>query len=182
MQKQINRFTDFMSWLLKQYRDILEYTARNYPFRIVDGYRVLRTGETIFTILSVGNRTPIKLTAAELAEDDDLIQGFSPKDVKRIMQAALTKSKIAVIHGGLQQTPYKILAKNFERDAAKLSYIIEQTNAYNEKITKTFTLDEVTKSKEILLQFSKHDIYEIAYTAGINSILSAQEDIEKIKN
>jgi len=182
MQKPINRFTDFMLWLLKQYREILEYTSRNYPFRIVEAHRVLRTGETMFTVQFVGKSTCIKLSANELADDDDLIQGFSPRDVKRIMQAALTKHKISIINGGLQQTPYKIVAKNFEREDTKLSYVIEQTNSQNEKSTKILTLDEMTKSKEVLLQFSKHDIYEIAYTAGINSILSAHDEIEKNKN
>ncbi len=179
MHKQVNRFTDFMSWLLKQYREILEYTSRNYPFRIVEARRAPRTGETLFTIQFVGKSTCIKLSADELAEDDDLIQGFAPRDVKQIIKASLIKPKLTVIQGGLQSAPLKIIAKNFEREHNKPSYIIEQKTTENEISTTTVSLEDVTKSKETLLKFSKQDIYEIAYTAGVNSILTAQEDIER---
>lgn len=179
MHKQINRFTDFMSWLLKQYREILEYTSRNYPFRIVEARRSPRTGETLFTIQFVGKSTCIKLGADELAEDDDLIQGFAPRDVKQIIKASLIKNKLKVIQGGLPSAPLKIIAKNFEREHNRPSYVIEQQTTGNKTSTKTVSLEDVTKSKETLLKFSKQDIYEIAYSAGINSILTAQEDIER---
>lgn len=179
MYKQISRFSDFMSWLLKQYREILEYTSRNYPFRIVEARRVPRTGTTVFTIQFVGKSTCIKLNADELAEDDDLIQGFAPRDVKRIIKASLIKPRMTLIQGGKQITPYKIVAKNFDRDQNKPSYVVEKTDDANSITTSTLHLDDVTKSKETLLKFSKQDIFEIAYTAGVNSILSAQEDIKR---
>lgn len=177
MNKPIGRFTDLLSWLLNQYREILEYTARNYPFRIVDSCRSLRTGETIFTIQFVGKSSIIKMSASELAEDDDLIQGFSPRDVKKIIKASLIKQKLTVLPGGLQQASYKIIAKNFERKQKAPSYVIEQITE-TQTITKTVHLNEVTQSKEILLKFSKQDIFEIAFTAGANSILTAQNEIK----
>src|SRR3990167_438170 len=176
MYKPLTRFTDFISWALKQYREIMEYTTRNFPFRIVDTQRSTRTGETLFTIQFVGKSTVFKMSADQLAEDDDLIQGFAPRDVKKIIKASLIKPKLTVVQGGAQQTPYKIIAKNFERKQAKPSYVIEQV-LENQTITKTVHLDEMTQSKEILLKFSKQDIFEIAYTAGANSILHAQDDI-----
>lgn len=179
MHKQINRFTDFMSWLLKQYREILEYTSRNYPFRIIEARRAPRTGQTMFTIQFVGKSTCIKLSADELAEDDDLIQGFAPRDVKQIIKASIIKPKLTIIPGGLESAQLKIVAKNFQRKHNKPSYIIEEQTTTNETKTETISLEDVTKSKETLLKFSKQDIYEIAYSAGVNSILTAQEDIKR---
>lgn len=181
MHKRINRFTDFMSWLAKQYREIQEYAARNYPFRILEERRLPRTGETIFTVQFVGKSTCIKLTATELAEDDDLIHGFSPQDVKHIMQAALIKPKLSIIQGGLQKTPFRIVAKNFQREKQRFTYLIEQTLQDNETVTKAFDLEEVTRSKEMLLKFSKRDIYEIAYSAGAESVLKTEEEIKHLK-
>lgn len=181
MHKSIYRFTDFMSWIFKQYREIMEYTARNFPFRIVDAQRSAKTGETTFTIQFVGKSTVFKMSADALAEDDDLIQGFSARDVKRIIKANLIKPKLTLVHGGAQQTPYKIIAKNFERQPTKPSYVIEQI-VENHTITKTVHLDEMTQSKEILLKFSKQDIFEIAYTAGANSILQAKDEITQKKD
>lgn len=182
MHKQIHRFSDFMSWLLQQYREILEYTARNYPFRIIESHHNAAQSSTIFTIQFVGKSTCIKLSAEELADDDELIQGFAPRDVKKIMRAALLKPKLTLIPGGLAQSPNKIVAKNFDRKQSSPSYVIEQIDNDNQTTLKTVSLEDVTQSKEALLKFSKHDIYEIAYSAGIDSILSAHEDIEKNKN
>lgn len=174
--RPIARLKEFMLWLVKQYRDVLEYTARHYPFRVVNEYREPRSGKTIFTIQFVGKSTVIKLDADDIANDDELIQGFSPRDVKRIVKASLLKQALTVIPGGAANS-CKIIAKNLTMAQNKPTYTIEQTEA-NEKVTKTLELDEVTRSKELLLKFSKQDIFEIAYTAGASSILSAQDEIK----
>lgn len=173
--RPIARFKEFMLWLIKQYREVLEFAARSYPFRIVDEHRQPRTGKTIFTIQFVGKSTIIKLDADEIANDDDLIQGFSPRDVKRIVKASLTKQALTVIAGGSGSC--KIIAKNLNAAQNKPTYTVEHTDD-NEKVTTTMELDEVTRSKDLLLKFSKQDIFEIAYTAGASSILSAQDDIK----
>ncbi len=170
----------FLSWLLKQYREIKAQMVKHYPLRIVAVRRLPLTGETVFTVQFVGKSTCVKLKADKIAEDDALIQGFCPRDVKQIMQAALVKKKLTVIAGGQDKEPYKIVAKNFEQENKNPSYVVEQVHG-NKRTTKTVKLNDVTKSKEVLLKFSKQDIYEIAYTAGENSMNVAREEIDHSK-
>ncbi len=178
MYKKLNRFTDFMSWLVKQYREVLDYTSKNYPFRIVSERLVPRTGETIFTIQFVGKSTCPKITATELAEDNELIEGFAPKDVKRIVKAAISKSKMTIMDGGLNQETHRIVAKNFGRGGTNPTYIIEFIDEDGATITKTLSIKDFIKRKDLLHKFGKKDIYDIAYTAGANSILTEQIDIK----
>lgn len=181
MYKHINKISDFVSWLSKQYKEIQEFRNKNYPFRLLEERRLPKTGDTIFTVQFVGKSTCIKLTACELANDDDLIHGFSPSDVKHIIKASLTKTKLSVIQGGQQRPPYRIVAKNFTRGKEKLSYIIEQTSQTNKTSTHTVNLDELARSKEMLPKFSKKDIFEIAYSAGAQSILNEEAQMQSAK-
>ncbi len=180
MRRSIQRVSRFFSWLLTQQREIFKQRAKYYPFRIVAIRRLPLTGETIFTVQFVGKSTCVKLKADELAEDDRLIQGFSPSDVKQIIEAALVQEKLRVISGGKSQEPFKILSKNFSGERMKPSYLVEETRG-SRRSTKTVNLEEVTQSKEILLKFSKQDIYEIAYTAGEQSVTNAQNEIDEAK-
>lgn len=177
MQKRSSAFHNIVSWLSKQYRDVQEYRQKHYPFRILEQRLLPKTGHTLMTVQLVGKSTCLKLTANEIAEDDDLIHGFAPLDVKRIMQAALTNNKLTVIQGGKYRSPFRIIAKNFDRQKNKLSYLIEKTRTDQPAQTETVALDALVQSKETLLQFDKLDIYEIAYSAGAQSILRAEEEM-----
>jgi hypothetical protein len=177
MHKKINRFTDLMSWLAEQYKDVLEHTAKCYPFRIVSERTLPKTGETIFTIQFVGKSTCPKINAHELANDDDLIQGFSPADVKRILDATITKTPLKTL--GQQQTSseHRVLSKSFNQGTDKPTYLIEFIDENNCAQTKTLPLGDFIKRKDLLKKFNKKDIYDIAYTAGVSSILQEQKEV-----
>lgn len=180
MRKHLKHFFGFARRFLKKHQEAFKQAARYYPLRIVAMQRFPLSGETFFTVQFVGKSTCIKVSADQLANDDDLIRGFSPFDVKQIMEASLVKKKLAIVSGGKSQEAYRIISKHFERDDAEPSYTVEKTQG-SRKTTEVIKLQEVMQSTEVLLKFSKQDIYEIAYTAGENSIMLAQNDINRLK-
>lgn len=176
LTRPIDCLKNIKSRLVKHCRDVFEYSAKQYPLRIVDEYRCMRRGITIFTVQIVGKRALTKLTANDICDDDNFIQGFAPHDVKRIVYASVVKTELTIVPSN-QPVSCRIISKNLSLAKNRPSYTVEQTED-NQKITKTLDLDEVTRSKDLLLQFSKQDIFEIAYTAGATSILHAQEEIK----
>lgn len=180
MRKHLKHFFGFATRFLKKHQEAFKQAARYYPLRIVAMHRFPLSGETFFTVQFVGKSTCIKISADQLAVDDDLIRGFSPHDVKQIMEASLVKKKLAIVGSGKAEEVYRIVSKNFERKDNQPSYTVEKTEG-SKKTTEVVKLQEVTQSTEVLLKFSKQDIYEIAYTAGENSIMLAQNDISRSK-
>jgi hypothetical protein len=182
MQLKLQKITDFMSWFVRQYKEVLEHTAKSYPFRIVDERRVVKTGDILFTIQFIGKSTCPKITASEIAADAELIKGFSPEDVKRIMESSITQEKkLFVIEGGLANASYKIINKNINReDPSNPTYLVEYVNNLGKKETKMVSMKGLLALDNKLLKFPKNDIYEIAFHAGLNSAHDAQDEIQQL--
>ena len=175
MQKPLNRFAEFVSWFLEQYKDLLESSVRNYSLRIVAEKPVPKKHDVLFTIQFIGKSICPQMLATEIASDDELIAAFCPADVKRIMQAALSKPNLQVVYSG---ESHSIISKDFASEDQSPEYTINYVDDCNELHRKRMDWKEIFNCKKLLYRFSKKDIEDIAFTAGSESTLASFKEIE----
>jgi len=170
--------TDFITWLLKQYKEILDNTTRAHPLRIIDEEKD-KEGNTIFTIQFVGKNVCPKFKANDIVQDDEMLQCFSQLDVKKIMKAITNRSSLKIVSNE-EETEFTVVTKNLDRHTKQHVFSIKHLSS-GKILTEQFSSRELAKDKNILKKFNKKDIYDIGVTSGSENTFKTFEEIEKIK-
>jgi len=72
----------YVQWLFEQYKNLARLYARQYPFKIVDREISKETGKLKFVIKVENRMSYLKMTASEVIEKSDLLEGFSKNDIQ----------------------------------------------------------------------------------------------------
>jgi hypothetical protein len=136
--------------LLKKFN---EQQTQGCIYRITE-INQLANDKSTLTIQVIGKSTVIKCTPDEIVANDQMIEGFSKKDIRMI-------TYLACIHAN--KPKYKIDTQEFCDTIKKIKFRLKKFGS-NEIVSKT--ADQISLDKNLINKLSQEDVCSISYTAG----------------
>jgi hypothetical protein len=172
---QLKAFGDYTVWLVKQYQALQQKTQKTYLYKIVDREICKKTNEELFLVQMTGKNVFLKMSPKEIAADDNMLQGFSPLDIRTITYFACkehfeTRQQKAV--EPKRNILYRIVAQTFSRRQKKQMLVIEQTHKVE---VLTTSVQTVSNNPEMIDGFSPRDAHQVGYAAGIESVVNERK-------
>jgi len=163
-------FFEWISWIFKKYQEIQLYVDRQGAFRIADIFQNEK-GETILKIQVVGKAASFNCRPEEIVENDQLIEGFSRKDVREITRLATEKFK--------KPTPnYRIRIQDFSLALNKA--IFKLSKSEKDKLLEK-TAKEISDDTNLLDELNPKDAHRIGYITAKEELLQDKEENCSIK-
>ncbi len=166
-----NNLTQYVSWILENFGKILAEAkeTRKFNYQLIGWQKGKNIAEDRLVVKIVGTNTNVPLTPLEIYEDDQLVNGFSPADVKIIATLAVS----------VKCAPkYKLLLQDFRGNLD--SYVI----VYGEKGTsKKFraTVDDLAKNMKLITEFSQEDAFKIGKAFAENQVRKERKLMDMLK-
>ena len=154
--------------LIKEYKDLLDYTRQVKSFKIVDIIQLSPVpGETLFAVQITNKNCVLRLSAAEIVEKKFHLSDFPSFHAEMIRQAAQGKLESFL---QLQDAKCKILSKKYDRNTRQYVFTVEPAGQQSIK----YTAQELSNNKNLLKDMNVDDVYDIAYTHGSESIIKEE--------
>ncbi len=164
--------------VMKEYKALLEFTRRTKPFKIIEiAHLSSIPGETQFMIQLANKNCILRLTAGEIISRGYNLNDFNEFHATMIHEAAKGKL-IEFLAQSNQEPTYKVVSKKFDAKMQKYIFILETKD--QQRFLRT--ADELTRDKNLLANMNIHDIYDVGYTQGSESILKEKMALLLIKN
>jgi hypothetical protein len=163
--------------VIKEYKSLLEYSRRNKPLKVVEILSISSIpGESRFTIQVTHKNSIARLTAAEIINSGYKLNDFSDFHAELICQAA--QGRLAQFLKSSEMEPiYKIISTKFDSTIQQCIFTIET----KENIRFTRTASQLSSNRDLLLNMSKQDVYDVGYSKGSESILNENTSIYNAK-
>ena len=81
---KINPITNYVKWFVNQLNELQKVSPQNVIYKIAGKEKCKKSGEEKLIIQVVGKNVFVKLTPIELMNDEEMLKGFSPLDVRTI--------------------------------------------------------------------------------------------------
>lgn len=169
MKNKSFQLVEYIHWLLKKYQEVLTELETRQAYRIIN----IENNDherTKLTVNIVGTGKNIQFIPEELAGDDQLLEGFSKKDVRTIIYYACAN---------INKPKYKIIANTFCEKLRKMFFSIKKYDS-NELANKT--AEEISANLSVLSSLSSEDAHRIGYTYGSENILRESEEKYKLQS
>lgn len=163
-----NFLLSLLNKMIKQYKILIEYSRRCKPLKIVEILSISSVpGESRFTVQVTHKNCIARLSAAEIINTNYKLEDFSDFHAEMICQAA--QGRLAeFLKLSEFESIYRITAKKFDSKIKQNMFTIET----KENIRFIRTASELSCDKNILLNMSKEDIYDVGYTQGSESVMN----------
>ena len=163
-----------------KYKSIQQVNSCPFSLRIIG--QELSNKNTVYTVQIVGKNLVFKLCAAELFNDNQLLQGLSPFDLLKILNSAnkktfSKKNNLLIFPCHIH---YKMIAKGYDHTSQQSIFTIEMTQA-NNVILKKFTALEILNNPLILEKLSYQETYDLGFTVGSEAILKEVQKLTCLK-
>lgn len=178
MLKFIRRCTNAIK---AKYESIQRANSRPFFLRIID--RELANKNIVYIVQIVGKNSVFKLCAAELFNDNKLLQGLSPFDLLKILSDSNKKSFLKKKNNLIIfpcRAQYKMIAKHYDNSSQETIFTIQVTQATN-VIQKQFTALEILNNPLILEKLSYQETYDLGFTVGSEAILKEIQKLTYLK-
>lgn len=149
--KKIVSIFEYTAFFLKKYSD--QHQFQQDIYRIVE-IKQSPLGQYKFVVQIIGKSTVIECTPHELVANDQMLEGFSKKDIRVIIYFACEQRK---------KPRYKIIMQEFCDSFNKILFKLKKRDS-NEIIFKTAA--QISLDKNIINNLSQEDLCSISYTAG----------------
>jgi hypothetical protein len=169
MSTKPNSLIEYFGWLLKKYHELQQQIQKQDAFRIVE-IKHNKTNECIIKVQIIGKATIFDCTPQEIAANDQLIEGFSKKDIRTITYFATQEIK---------KPKYKILLQEFREGLGKIIFKLGMRGSA-EPVEKT--AEQITLDKEFLNKLTQEDAHLVGYTTATEQMLREKEEREKLKS
>jgi hypothetical protein len=164
--------------LIHEYKTLRDNLLRNKLLKIIEISKLSSLpGESEFIIQIANKKCALRMTAAQLIQDNYNLADFSDYHAELVRQAAQGKL-IQFLKLTNPDPLYKIIAKKLDRQSNQYIFILEN----KERLRFERTAEEISKEKDILLHLDWTDIYDIGYTNGMEGILKEKCALALIKN
>jgi hypothetical protein len=159
---------EYFGWILKRYHELQQYKQSQEVYRIVDILMDKRGHYTLQIQLS-GKSTFFACTPQEVVTNDELLEGFSKKDIRTITYLA-TKQ--------LNQPKYKIIIQEFCERLNKMIFKLSKSDA-TEQIEKT--ADQISLDNGLINRLNPEDAHLVGYTTASEQISKDKMEMEQLK-
>jgi hypothetical protein len=174
---QLKTIGEYFTWLIKQIQLLKKENIRLYDYKVVNKELCKKTNKEILVIQVTGKNVLFKMSPKEIVEDDLLLQGFSPLDVRTITYFSCKEFfKENCQDDANPNRLYRINAFTFYHKLKKQMLVIEKLKT---EVYITTTLQNISSNFEMIEGFSPKDAYSIGYAAGMEAII---EEKRKKKN
>jgi len=151
MRFKISLILGYTAWFFKKYSDQQQFQQTIY--RIIE-VKQLSSGQYKLIIQVIGKSTVIECTPQEIVTNDQMLEGFSKKDVRAITYFACERAS---------KPKYKIVMQEFCEIFDKIIFKLKKHNS-DEVILKT--ADQISLDKNLMNNLSQEEACSISYVAG----------------
>lgn len=173
-----NFLISLLNKVMKEYKALIETIRQIKPLKIIKIQHISSIpGETQFTIQITNKNCFLTYTAAEIINHGYSLDDFNEFHAEMIRQAAQGKL-IDFLKIKKPENTYKIVSKKLDRESQQYIFTIET----KEKERFIRNAEELSINKNLLENMDLHDIYDIGYTNGFESILKEKANLLLTKN
>lgn len=153
--------------ITKEYKLLLERIHRTKPYKIVEMIEISSIpGESKFAIQVANKNFIVQLSAAEIINHQYNLADFNDYHAEIIRKAAQGKL-VEFLNFSEKEPAYKIITKKLNQETKEFIFTIET----REQVRFNRTAAELSRDKNLLRNMSIHDIYDIGFTQGSESVL-----------
>lgn len=154
--KKITSIFELTILLLKRYNE-LKQNRENNIYRIIE---IKRTSSLQFKLIIqiIGKSSIFECAPHEIVGVDNLLEGFSKKDVRTITYLACSKAK---------KPSYKIIKQEFCEQSNRIIFKIKKETTNDALITKT--ANQLVFNEDLIQNLCIEDVMSISYIAGYES-------------
>lgn len=168
MNKKHNSMAEYVLWLIKQYHEVKQSYSAN-AYRVVD-IETDKTGKLAVIVQVCGKHITFKLTPQEILADDNMLEGFSKKDIRAITYLAFNDKKPKA----------KIVLQEFCEKLNRVVFGIKSPG--KEQILKK-TAGEISLDKNLLKDLSAEEARMIGHMTADDTAAEHHTQIQaKTKN
>lgn len=172
MDKQNSHiFAQYLNWIIGNLNKIIieAKESRKFKYKIISWQKGKNIEEDRLIMRVVGTHTNVPLTPLEIYNDDELIKGFSPSDVKIIATLALSCKCNA---------KYELLLQEFRGNLDDY-FMVYGTKGLVKKLR--ISVDDLSKNMELIDGFSPQDAFKIGRAFAENQIRKEKKLINAMK-
>jgi len=167
MNVKPSHLIEYFNWILRKYQEIQQpYTPDS--FRIVD-ITHNKNGKCILKVQVIGKASIFECTPQEVASNDQLLEGFSKKDIRTITYFATQEIK---------KPKYKILIQEFRESLNKMIFKLSAPSSA-EPIEKT--AEQISLDKDLISKLNAEDAHLVGYTTAAEQASREKEEMERLK-
>jgi hypothetical protein len=159
---------EYLNWLLKKYHEIQQQTQRADAFRIVE-IKHNKLNECVVKVQMIGKATVFECTPHEIVANDQVLEGFSKKDIRTLTYFATNE---------IRKPKYKILVQEFSDVLNKIKFKLGMRGSA-EPVEKT--AEQISLDKELLNKLNAEDAHLVGFTTATEQMLKEKEEMEKLK-
>jgi hypothetical protein len=167
MKNKISLTQQYFGWILKKYTEIHQHEMAKEKYRLVD-IKQNMTGENILRIQLTGKSVFFTCTPHEVVTNDELLEGFSKKDLRTIVYLA-TKT--------VKKPLYRILYQAFFSKLNKV--IFKLGNDTTTSIEKTG--DQITLDKSLIRNLDPEDALIVGFATASEQINKDKNEMDRLK-
>jgi hypothetical protein len=164
--------------LVREYKILLDQLRGAKPLKIVEIVEISHEpGATQFLMQITNKNAFIQVSAADIISQGYQLHDFNDFHADMVRHAAQGKL-LEFLHLSELEPAYKIVSKKMDRDAQQYLFTIRGAD----KVLFIRSAHEISQDKDLLENLAIHDIYNIGYTAGSESILREKTALLLAKN
>lgn len=152
MHFKFSSIIEYTTWLLTKFHELRQIQPSEV-YRIIE-IKQSSKGQYKIIIQVIGKSSIIECSPQEIVADDQLLEGFSKKDIRMITYFACEQTKIP---------KYKITGQEFCAYTNSVVFKLRETE--NDYIVAR-TANQIMMDKDLTNALSQEDIKSISYMAG----------------
>lgn len=167
MNRNILSLGEYIAWIYGKYRELQKEAESNEKYRLLDV--VYTTYETCeLKVQIIGTDKIVYWSPQKVAADDNLIEGFSKKDIRAISYFACKEIK---------KPKYKITSHGFSEKLNKIVFLIKKIGS-KESIEKTAA--EISANKNMIKAMYPSDAHRVGFLQGCDETDEEKNLIKEI--
>jgi hypothetical protein len=169
MGEKPSAILEYFTWILKKYQEIQQQTQQLDAFRIIE-IKKNKHGECIVKVQLIGKATVFECTPHEIVANDQIIEGFSKKDIRTLTYFATHE---------IRKPKYKILVQEFSDVLNKIKFKLGRRGS-SEPIEKT--AEQISLDKEFINKLNSEDAHLVGYVTATEQMTREKEEMERLRN
>jgi hypothetical protein len=161
--KPSHLISNYVSWILKKYQELHKELESREAYRIVS-IDLCKVKINIFGTGKIFESTP-----QEIVADDQMLEGFSKKDIRRITYHACIN---------INKPKFQVIAQSFSEKLNKMIFKVKKQNS--SKILEK-TADEILSTNAMISHLTPNDAHRIGFVYGSESVLREKAEKKLLK-
>lgn len=167
MDRKTSSLGEYLWWILSKYREVQQEAQLNAKYRVL---KIIRTPDDTLSlrIQIIGTAKILHWSPQQIVTDDQILEGFSKKDIRTITYYACEE---------LKKPKCKVMSHSFSNKLNKIIFLIKKLGS-SKFIEKTAA--DISSDKEMINQLTPEDAHRVGYLCGSEAVDEEKEMLKKI--